>query len=160
MATVTRKPGPDRDAIEKAVRDLKRKRLRVGFFDTAKYPNGTPVAYVAAIQEFGYPNGGIPPRPFMRPTVAQQQSAWRDSLRKGARATLNGRITTQQMFAQFGLAAAGDISKTISLITTPALDPSTIASRKSRRKSPGVSEKPLVDTGILIGAVSSQVSDK
>ncbi len=160
MATVTRKPAPNREAIEKAIRDLGHKRLRVGFFDTAKYPDGTPVAYVATIQEFGYPQGGIPARPFMRPTIAQQQAAWRESLRKGARATLNGRLTAQQMLTQFGLAAAGDVSKTISLIDTPPLAESTIAARKSRRKSPGVSVKPLVDTGLMIGAVSSQVTDK
>lgn len=36
----------------KAVYDeLAKKRLSVGFFEHAKYPDGTPIAYVAAIQE-------------------------------------------------------------------------------------------------------------
>ena len=61
-----------------AIRDIQSKKLRVGWFDTARYQDGTPVAYVAAIQEFGH--GAIPPRPFMRPTIAQQRQAWRDTL--------------------------------------------------------------------------------
>ncbi|MDL2105264.1 hypothetical protein QQJ69_19235, partial [Proteus mirabilis] len=48
--------------------ELARKRLSVGFFEHSKYPDGTPIAYVASIQELGYPAGGIPPRPFLRPT--------------------------------------------------------------------------------------------
>lgn len=43
----------------KAVYDeLAKKQLKVGFFAHSKYPDGTPVAYVAAIQELGYPAGG------------------------------------------------------------------------------------------------------
>ena len=36
------------------------KRVKVGFFSTAKYQDGTPVANVAAIQEFGAPRGWHP----------------------------------------------------------------------------------------------------
>lgn len=50
----------------KAVYDeLNKKQLKIGFFEHSKYPDGTPIAYVAAIQELGY--GPIPPRPFFAP---------------------------------------------------------------------------------------------
>jgi hypothetical protein len=50
--------------------------LQVGFMENADpYPDGTPVALVAAVQEFGSPSNGIPPRPFMRPAVAERSRA-------------------------------------------------------------------------------------
>ena len=45
--------------------------LRVGFLEGATYPNGTPVAMIAAIQEFGAPKAGIPPRSYFRPLIAK-----------------------------------------------------------------------------------------
>ena len=48
-------------------------RVTVGFYKTATYPDGTPVAAVAAWNEFGTKGGGwggpIPERPFFRQTV-------------------------------------------------------------------------------------------
>ena len=41
-------------ALEKIATKLKKSgTLRVGFLEDASYPNGTPVAYIASIQEFG-----------------------------------------------------------------------------------------------------------
>ena len=42
---------------------------QVGFPSGINYEDGTSVAYVAAIQEFGAPAVNNPPRPFMQPTV-------------------------------------------------------------------------------------------
>jgi hypothetical protein len=131
------------------------KQARVGFFESAKYPDGTPVAYVASIQEF-HPEHA---RPFMRPTIEQQRNAWRESLRSGCKAVLNGQIEAPAMLYQFGARAAADIKKTISQITAPPLADATVAARRSRRKTPGVSVKPLVDTGLLIGSVNNDVVD-
>ena len=50
--------------------------LRVGFLENAKYPDGTPVAMVAAIQDYGAPGAGIPPRPFFRNMIADKQREW------------------------------------------------------------------------------------
>ena len=54
---------------------LDRINLKVGWFEGAKYEDGTPVAYVAAIQEYGFVN--IPPRSFMRTTVQEKKEAWK-----------------------------------------------------------------------------------
>ena len=46
--------------LDKFVRDAETAKppfIEAGFFSTAKYQDGTPVAYVAAIQEYGYPEG-------------------------------------------------------------------------------------------------------
>ena len=54
--------------FDKAIEDLKKidEVAQVGWFENAKYPNGTLVAYVALIQENGASDGKtiIPPRPF------------------------------------------------------------------------------------------------
>lgn len=157
---VQRTSGQGVAAMKKAIRDLSQKQARIGFFEYSKYEDGTPAAYVATIQEFGYPGGNIPPRPFFRPTISEQRNAWRMTLAKGAKAVMNGRLTVQMMLEQFGLMAAGDVKKTIAAVTTPALKQSTLKARQSRKKTPGVSTKPLVDTGFMLSQVNSDVVDK
>lgn len=158
MAKVTRKGG-GLDRLAQSVRDLERKRAQVGFFDTAHYPDGTPVAYVAAIQEFGH--GPIPPRSFMRSTMAEQRDAWRKTLAQGAKQVLADRLTTMQMLEAFGMAAAGDVKEKIISIMSPALADSTIYARLHRTNKPrNTSTKPLVDTGVLLSSVESKVTDK
>lgn len=50
----------------KKLQKLGKHRVTAGFYKEAKYPDGTPVATVAAANNFGtVENGGfIPPRPF------------------------------------------------------------------------------------------------
>ena len=147
------------DKMRAAVKAIASKKLRVGWFDTSQYQDGTPVAYVATIHEFGNPAGGVPARPFMRPTIEAKTPEWKSTLAGGAHQVLNGRLTAEQMLGQVGQMAAGNIAETIASIDTPALQPGTIKARESRRISPGVSTKPLVDTGLLIQSVNHKVED-
>jgi hypothetical protein len=131
----------------------------VGFFDTAHYPDGTPVAYVATIQEFGH--GAIPPRSFMRSTITEQRDAWRNTLAAGSRRVLADQMTTMQMFEAFGMAAAGDVKEKIISIMAPALSDATLYNRQHRTGKPkNTSTKPLIDTGIMLSSVESKVTDK
>lgn len=52
--------------------------VRVGFLEGATYPDGTPVAQVAAINNFGAPEAGIPARPFFTNMVEVHQDEWGD----------------------------------------------------------------------------------
>lgn len=132
---------------------------RVGFFETAKYPNGTPVAAVATVHEFGYSPGGIPARPFFRPTIAEQSPEWTRQFGRAAKAIANGKIGAADALEQLGALAAGDVRKTISSITAPPLKAATISARRRRyAQSGGKLDKPLVDTGIMIGAVTHLVT--
>ncbi len=153
---VIHKPGAS-EKLRIAIKNLGDKSLRVGWFDTAVYEDGTPVAYVATIQEFGYPAGGIPARPFMRPTVADKTAEWRSTLAAGARQVMNGKLTVDQMLGQFGFLAAGNIAETIRNTYTPALAQSTIYARQRKRRTAGVSTKPLIDTGLMIQSVDFKV---
>lgn len=145
-------PGPAAQSLTVALREIDGVVGKTGYFETARYPDGTPVAYVATIHEFGYAEGGIPARPTMRPTVAAKQGEWRDTMAKGAKAALNGRITARAALEMLTLKAAGDVGKSIQALTTPALSPDTIARK-------GFS-KPLVDTGLMFQSVTGVVESK
>lgn len=147
MADVKHTPSPEAARFAVALKELNGLQTKVGWFESAKYPDGTPVAYVAAIQEFGYPEGGIPPRPFFRPTIEAKQAEWAAAVAVMAKRIAAGRMTAFQAIDALGGAAAGDVRKTISEVVAPELDKRTIAARKRRGNN---SEKPLVDTRILL----------
>jgi hypothetical protein len=185
MAKVTRTPGPGAKQLEIALKNLGDVDTKVGVVEAVKYEDGTPVAYVAAIQELGSPQQSIPPRPFFRPTAGQRQSNWRALAESGAKAVIAGTATNLQVMGILGDAAAGDIRKTISQIQNPPLSPVTLRLRKLKREGvkvggkivgevhkavntvgprpkhdksadvSGVSDKPLVFDGILLNAITS-----
>jgi hypothetical protein len=157
---VKRTPGPGAERLRLLLDTVSDKVGKVGFFETSKYEDGTPVAYVAVIQEFGAPEKGIPPRPFMRTTVEAREGDWQAIARQGAEAMLAGKATGDQVLEAIGMKAAGDIRRTISQISTPALAQSTVDARrrgKADKQTVGALTKPLVDTGTLINAVQSVV---
>lgn len=178
------------DAIKKMLKELESKEIKVGFFETAKYPDGTPIAYVASIQEFGH--GPIPPRPFMRPAELQNKNKWQKGIASGVKAALNGQMTIDHALTQVALVAAGDVKKAIKAVTAPPLSLLTLILRK-HKKNPdaapiggklvgqkageinfmgprpkkdktlsisGVSTKPLIDTGQMFQAVTGAVVNK
>lgn len=133
--------------ITAAISGLDKVQGKVGWFETAHYEDGTPVAYVAAIQEFG--TDRIPARPFMRPAVADHGGEWIDLMARGAKAALDGRYTPEQVLEAVTLQAAGDVAKKISAVTAPPLSPVTV-----KRKG---FDKPLVDTGQMLQSVTGIV---
>lgn len=143
----------------KIFKDLDKSEIRVGFFENSKYPDGTPIAYVAAIQEFGH--GPIPPRPFLRPAEAQNKGKWLQGVADGVKAAIDEKVTVRQALEQVGMVAAGDVRKAIRAVTAPPLKDSTIKARQRRKKGKkAVSTKPLVDTGQMLQAVTSSVVKK
>lgn len=129
------------------LRELDGVQARIGWFESAKYPDGTPVAYVAAIHEFGTTT--IPARPFMRPTLTEKRPAWMKLLENGAREVLRGNQSASAVLELVALKAAGDIRKTIASITSPPLSPITVA-RKGN-------SKPLIDTGQMFQSITGVV---
>lgn len=156
-------PGPAAAGLRQTIEGFGKLRLRVGFFETARYEDGTPVAYVATIHEYGAPQRGIPPRPFMRPTQQAQQDNWNAGFASGARAVVEGRRTPEQVLGAIGGNAAGEISATIAAISSPPLKEATIRDKQRQyAKKGGVGNlaKPLVRTGILIASPTFEVDEK
>jgi hypothetical protein len=160
---VVRKPGPAADRLAVALKGLDGVRGKVGWHEGAKYDEadgGQPVAYIASIHEFGYPEGGIPARPFMRPTITKQREIWAGLAAQGARAVLKGSMTALSVVDALGQKAAGDIAKTIATIQSPPLSEATVEARQRQYKdkaTTGSLTKPLVDTSRMITTISSTV---
>ena len=153
MGTMRRVDLPARLALEKASKELDGLECRVGWFEGAKYENGTPVAYVASIQEFG--SGPIPPRPFMRTTQAEQSQNWMNLVTAAVRGVTEGRRSATDVMELLGAQVAGDVRTKIASIYDPALSPRTIAARKRRGNG---NTKPLVDHRIMIATLTHQVN--
>jgi hypothetical protein len=139
------------ETLTNRLKELASFQTKVGWFEDSKYENGTPVAYVAAIQELGFPAGKIPPRPFMRPTVIEQKNAWSEATKVVAARVLAGKMTAQQAMDTLGGIAEGDVLKKIKSITTPPLKPSTLRARRARGNN---STKPLVDTTLMVDTLT------
>jgi hypothetical protein len=163
MARVIRKPGPGLAQLKVALPGLEGAQGQVGWFETAKYPTGMPVAYAACINELGYPAGGIPARPFFRPTIKREEGNWRQIAFDGSKQIIKGKASIKQVMEAIGMQAAGQVAKTISQIQSPPLKQSTIDARRRKyadRKTVGSLTKPLVDSAIMVNTVTHKVVTK
>ena len=162
MVRVIRETAPAGKALEQALRHLGNKVAKVGWFENSKYEDGTPVAGIAAQNEFGNPSKHIPARPFMRPTIIAQKVAWQKIAENGAKAILADKATIQSVMELLGNKVVFDIQKTISQLTQPPLSPATIAARlarKSNKKHVGNLTKPLIDTSVMFTTILSKIED-
>lgn len=121
-------------------------KVRVGFLEGATYPDGKPVAMIAAIQDFGAPGAGIPPRPFFRNMIAAKKGEWPKAI---ADLLKQNGYDAAKTLEQTGAAIGGQLRQSIIDTNDPPLAPSTI-----RRK--GFS-KPLIDTAVMINAIDHEV---
>lgn len=139
------------DKFEAAMRDLARRLdrpevLRVGFLEGAKYPDGTPVALVAAVQNYGSGKLGIPPRPFFTNMVADKSASWPAAIEANLVATHYDVDLTLELVGQ---GIAGQLRRSIIDTNAPPLAPSTIA-RKGF-------DKPLIHTSHMLNSVDYEV---
>lgn len=152
------------------------KAVRVGFLEGATYPNGTSVAMVAAIQEFGAPKAHIPPRPFFRNMIAKHKAEWPKAL---AGLLEDNDYDAKRSLALLGEGVQRQLRKSIIDTMAPPLSPVTVMLRKmfgnhpeqikfkdvleARRRvaagesTQGASTKPLVWTGHLLSSVGYEV---
>lgn len=148
-------------AMQKNLKALDGAGVRVGFFEGSKYDDGTPVALVAATQEFGSPKQGIPPRPFMRQAIAQHGRWWARLVETGMKTVAaGGTVTPAQVWDRVGLKAAGDVRKAISEVQKPPLKEKTVKARLAKMadgKTVGNLRKPLVETGVMFNAVTHEL---
>lgn len=121
--------------------------LRVGFLENATYPDGTSVALVAAIQNFGAPAKGIPPRPFFSNMIAEKSPGWGPALARLLRQTEGDATAALELL---GEGIKGQLQQAITDTNEPPLAEATV-DRKGF-------DKPLVDTGHMQSSVASEVT--
>lgn len=152
----------------------------IGFLEGSTYPDGKSVPEIAAIQEFGAPKAGIPPRPFFRTMIASKSQEWPDAV--GNLLVSNG-YDAAKTLGQTGEAIKGQLQQSIIDTFNPPLSQVTLMLRKMRAEDPdlvvtgktvgeaarrvkagestdGVSTKPLVDSGHLLQSVDYEVHSK
>lgn len=120
--------------------------VRVGFLENATYPSSLSVPMIAAINEFGAPSRGQPPRPFFRRMIAAKSSEWPEAI---GNLLVANNYDVELTMAQVGEAISGQLRQSIVDLVDPPLAPSTI-----KRKGHA---KPLIDTGHMLQSVSYEV---
>lgn len=138
-----------RNALSGVNKQFKGKVVQVGLPSGINYEDGTPVAYVATIQEFGDSGNNLPPRPFFTPTIKEKKDAWASSIRKGVAQVQKGNLSADDVLSAVGMVAAADIRDTVNSVTSPKLADSTIAAKGF--------DKPLIDTGLMVASIQSKI---
>lgn len=161
---ITRKAGKI-EALRQTVKALDGSQSKVGWFPSAVYEGGQPVAGVAQVQEFGSPARGFPPRLGMRATATEKRQEWAKTAETISRAAAQGKIAPERVMEAVAMAAEGHVRETITKVTAPALKQATIDARKRRLANGGKGAqasiaKPLVDTGILLNTLTSETTKK
>lgn len=126
--------------------------VRVGIPAGKHEEDGTPVAMIAAVHEFGSPEQGIPERPFLRITPVKQRMKYARLNRINLVKMLRGQMAVETALGQLGEMAKGDVQQEIRNGNFAPLKAETI-----RRKG---SSKPLIDSGQMIQSVSWELGDK
>ena len=122
------------------------KTLRVGFLEGATYPNGTPVAMVAAIHNYGAPKAKIPSRPFFSNMIADKSGQWPNMLVKFMK---DSNLDATKSLTQLGEVISGQLRDSINNGAYAPLRPATIA-RKGF-------DKPLIDTGHMVNSIDYDI---
>ena len=155
--------------LKKRMKSLEEYSAQAGWFESARYDDGVPVAQVAIYNEYG--TSRIPPRPFMRPTAESQKGEWARTTGKVVSQVLRGKMSAEQGMTLVAQKAAGDIRQTITQVFEPELSPVTVLLRQWRKegkditgktvgdaaravaegqRGEGVTTKPLIDTGHML----------
>lgn len=163
------------DEISKKV--SKASSVEVGFLEGSTNTEGVSLPMIAAIQEFGAPKAGIPPRPFFRTMIKEKSDEWPDAI---GNLLVENEYDTEKTMRQTGAAIKGQLQQSIIDTMNPPLSDVTLMLRKMRADDPdlvvtgstvaearrrvaegerasGVSTKPLVDTGSMLNSVDYNV---
>lgn len=122
--------------------------LKVGYFENAKYPDGTSVAQVAFWQEFG--NKRIPPRPTFRPMIAKHSSTWGKAFGKLLHFT---KFDVKKALALMGKGIKDQLVESIVNTPQPQLSNITLMLRKMKDEDPQ-----LVVTGATVAEAARRVA--
>lgn len=116
-----------------------------------QYEDGTPIAVIAAVHEFGSADGHIPERSFLRAPLRGGQDRFKQIFQAGLPQVVSGEMTMFQLLSQVGAAGVGTAQEAIAEGIDPANAPSTVEQKGS--------STPLVDTGRLRQSITHVVGD-
>lgn len=116
----------------------------VGFLEDATYPDGTSVAMVAALNEFGH--GTTPPRPFFRTMIQQKSPEWPKTIATQLKET---EYDAAKTLGRMGEGIKGQLQQAIADYVGAPLSPTTVAKKGNAKQ--------LVDTGHMMRSADYRV---
>lgn len=142
--------------LAKALLDIankvdKAKAVKVGFMENANYADGTKVAMVAAINNFGAPAASIPPRPFFTNMVKENSPEWGSALGDILRQV---KFDSNRALGLIGGRIEGQLRLVIRGTNAPPLSPITVMLRGMKSKM-GPND---VVTGKTVGEAAKRVA--
>lgn len=123
--------------------------VNIGFPEGSTELDGTSTPLVAAINEFGRPSVGQPPRPFFRRMIKAKSPAWPEQT---AKLLKYHNYDGEAALAQMGELIEGQLKSSIIELVDPPLKESTV-------KAKGF-DKPLEDTKRMLANVHHWMGDK
>lgn len=121
------------------------RQVKVGFLEGATYPDGTPVATVAAWNEYG--TGRSPSRPFFRTMITRRKPTWGRELAAILKAV---QLDGAKALDLLGQRVEEQLRASISTGNWAPNAPATIAAK-------GAGKAPLFDTKVMFRAVGHEV---
>lgn len=130
------------------------KKVSVGYMAGATYPDEdhTPVAMVAAIQNFGAPGAGIPPRPFFSGMVRDHKGEWPEDLKQALEAQ---DYDAERALGTMGLLIKEELQESVRETYEPPLSPVTVMLRGMR----SVGGPDFRVTGATVGEAAQRVKE-
>lgn len=116
--------------------------------------SGITLAELAAIHEFGSPSANIPERSFIRRTFDEGKKEFEEISAKVAKGIILDRFSVEKGMEILGAWGANAVKKRVTSgeHIPPPLKAATIAAKGS--------DRPLVDTGVMINAISWEIVDR
>jgi len=150
--------------------------VQVGFFGDSQEDGGTPVAYIAAIAEWGNPKNNQPPRPFFRGMIAQNKAGWGAQMARFMKAS---RCDADLALQYMGQNISNELQASIRTFSGAPISPVTALLRQrfpmrdgmefsdvlqarhdvkaGEAPDSGVHDKPLIWTGTMLRSVNYEV---
>lgn len=123
--------------------------VKVGWPQGKAEADGTPLAMIAAVHEFGDPERGIPERSSLRSSMQENAQKYVRLNKLNLVSILRGGLTADEALGQLGEMAKSDVQVKIRSGDFVPLKPATVARKGS--------SKPLIDSGQLVQGVSYEV---
>jgi hypothetical protein len=150
-----------------------KKFTKVGIPGTVKEPEeGTPLALIGLVMEFGSPDKGIPERPSLIPATRKGKPDFIRLNKRNLVKILREQTTLDKSLGQLGAMAVGKVKQEILHGDFVPLKAATIAARQRRlsegykrslarrQGKPLALDKPLVDTGNFLAGFTYQLVAK
>ncbi len=140
------------EKIKNKVERLTNQNASVGWYPSAKYPDGTSVAEVMKRHVYGF---GVPMRDPLRPPMRGAKNILTKVLSKEIK---KGSVSPYNAVCEKAVAV---VKTGFKQLQAPPLAASTIRARRNRRKTKNANSKtiskPLIDTAVAVNSVTYEV---